>query len=289
MNSEMSSIKLNDNQLRSYEDRGYHFPTRVFDDSVVATFRAHFNEYFAYHSARLNDLPANKHGSVYAHTHTFLRWVYQLVSHPNVLDTVESVLGANLLVWDTGWFVKMPGDKKYISWHQDATYWGLHPPKVTTAWIALSASIPENGCMRVVPASHKNPILPHRDTFAPQNALSRGQEVTVNVDENLAVDIILQPGEISLHDIAIVHGSRANTSGVARIGIAVRYISTEVAQDGNVRQFALLVRGKDEFGHYDLIEPPNTDDPADNRIQVESLDRLYRNILSANTSDKTLK
>jgi non-haem Fe2+, alpha-ketoglutarate-dependent halogenase len=286
MSSQMASSKLNYDQVRSYADRGYYFPVRVFDDSEVATFRGHFDDYYAYHSARLNHLPANKHGSIYAHTHTFLRWVYQIVSHPNVLDAVESVLGADLLIWDTGWFVKMPGDDKYISWHQDATYWGLRPPKVTTAWIALSASVPENGCMRVVPASHKHPVLPHRDTFAPQNALSRGQEVAVTVDEDQAVDIILRPGEISLHDIGIVHGSRANTSGLARIGLAVRYISTEVVQDGQVRQFAHLVRGRDEFGHYDLIEPPNTDDPANNRRQVESLDRLYKNILSANTTRK---
>jgi hypothetical protein len=275
------SIKLDSNQLHSYLERGYYFPIRVFDDSEVAEFRAHFDNYYAYHSERLRALPASKHGSVYAHTHTFLQWVYRMVSHPNVLDVVESVLGPNLLVWDSGWFAKMPGDRKYVSWHQDATYWGLHPPKVTTAWIALSDSVRENGCMRVIPGSHKNPILPHQDTYGPQNALSRGQEIAVKVNEAQAVDIVLHPGEISLHDIAIVHGSEANTSDKPRIGIAVRYIPPEVVQDGNVRQFGLLVRGKDESGNYDLIGPPQEDDPTDNARQVESLDRLYRNILSA--------
>jgi non-heme Fe2+,alpha-ketoglutarate-dependent halogenase len=274
------STKLGNDQLDRYQERGYFFPVRVLDEGEVAEFRAHFDGYYAYHRERLNNLPPSKHGSVYGHTHTFLRWVYRIVSHHNVLDAVESVLGPNLLVWDTGWFAKMPGDKKYVSWHQDATYWGLHPPKVTTAWVALSESIPENGCMRVIPGSHKNPLLPQRDTYQPDNALSRGQEIAVEVDETQAVDIVVHPGQISLHDIAIVHGSKANISNQPRMGIAVRYIAPEVIQDGNVRQFALLVRGKDKFGHFDLIEPPQNDDPANNAMQVASLDRLYRNILS---------
>jgi non-heme Fe2+,alpha-ketoglutarate-dependent halogenase len=283
MKVEDRSTKLDRNQLHSYEERGYYFPIRVFDDSEVAEFRAHFDNYYAYHAERLNSLPASKHGSVYGHTHTFLQWVYRIVSHPKVLDAAESVLGPNLLVRDTSWFAKMPGDKKYVSWHQDATYWGLHPPNVTTAWVALSDSIPENGCMRVVPGSHKNPLLPHRDTYQPQNALSRGQEITVEVDETQAVEIVLHPGEMSLHDVAIVHGSKANTSEKPRIGIAVRYMTPEVVQDGNVRQLGLLVRGKDRFGYSDLLEPPQKDDPAANAMQLESLDRLYRNTLSIDT------
>jgi len=252
----------------------------VFNDREVPEFRANFDSSYSYHKHRLQTLPASKHGSIYGHTHVFLQWVYRIVSHSRVLDAVESILGPNLLVWDTGWFAKMPGDKKFVSWHQDATYWGLHPPKVTTAWVALSDSIPENGCLRVIPGSHKNPLLPQRDTYEPQNALSRGQEIAVEVDETQAVDIVLQPGHMSLHDIAIVHGSKANTSEQPRIGIAVRYIAPEVIQDGNVRQFALVVRGKDEFGHFDLIEPPQNDDPANNAMQTAALDRLYRNILS---------
>jgi hypothetical protein len=281
MKLQQQSTRLDQHQVSSYHERGYHFPIGVLNDREVAEFSANFDSYYSYHKDRLQSLPANKHGSIYGHTHVFLEWVYRIVSHSRVLDAVESVLGPNLLVWDTGWFAKMPGDKKFVSWHQDATYWGLHPPKVTTAWVALSYSIPENGCMRIVPGSHKNPLLPQRDTYAPQNALSRGQEIAVEVDEAQAVDIVLQPGQMSLHDIAIVHGSKANTSDKPRVGIAIRYIAPEVVQDGNVRQFGILVRGKDDFDHFDLIEPPHENDPANNARQVEALDRLFRNILSA--------
>jgi non-haem Fe2+, alpha-ketoglutarate-dependent halogenase len=94
------------------------------------------------------------------------------------------------------------------------------------------------------------------------------------------VDIVLQPGQMSLHDVAIVHGSRANTSDKPRIGIAARYMPPEVVQDGKIRQLALLVRGKDDYGHVDLLDAPQYDDPARNEMQIESLDRLFRNARS---------
>ena len=278
---------LSDEAVGRYREQGYLFPIQVYSPAEVVEFRARFDEYYAYHRSRLEALPPNKHSMVYGHTHTFLKWVYDMISHANVLDAVESLLGPNLVVRDTAWFVKMPGDKKYISWHQDATYWGLHPPIVTTAWIALSESHAANGCMRVVPASHKNPILPHTETYAPENALSRGQEIAVDVDEKEAVDIVLEPGQISLHDVAIVHGSNANLSSRPRIGIAVRYMPPEVRQDGDVRQLALLVRGKDESGYADLLEAPRSNDPGDNALQIESLDRLSRNARSMENADST--
>ncbi len=127
MNDKGHAAELAKDMLNSYPKRGYCFPIDVFSSPEVAEFRCHFDDFYAYHSEELRVLPANKHGSIYGHTHTFLRWVYRIVSHPKVLDAVEGILGPNLTVRDTAWFVKMPGDKKYISWHQDGTYWGLHP------------------------------------------------------------------------------------------------------------------------------------------------------------------
>lgn len=273
--------------IESYWERGFYFPIRAFNSSETAEFRGHFDRYYAYYEDRLAALPPRMRSSIVGHTHTFLNWVYRIASHPRVLDAVESILGPNLLVFDSVWFVKKPGDKQFISWHQDATYWGLHPPAVTTAWIALSNSTPQNGCVRVVAGSHKNPILPHNETYGEQNALSRGQEIAVEVDERNAVDLVLAPGEFSLHDVAIVHGSNANTSAEPRIGIAIRYITPEVKQDGNIRQFALLVRGEDRYHHYDLIDVPRLDDLANNALQAESLERIRKNALSMSSSAKT--
>jgi hypothetical protein len=109
--------------------------------------------------------------------------------------------------------------------------------------------------------------------------LSRGQEIAVAVDESQAVDIVLHPGEMSLHHIGIVHGSTANTSSTPRIGLAVRYISTAVVQDGEERSFAMLVRGRDEFGNFDLIEPPLEDHPTGGPAQSEVVRRMIASVM----------
>jgi non-haem Fe2+, alpha-ketoglutarate-dependent halogenase len=156
---------LNAEQVRAYHEKGYYFPVQALSEKQTTEFRARFLDYLGYHRSRLAGLAPRDHYIVLSETHTYLKWVYQIVSHPSVLDAVESILGPNLLVWGSRWFSKMPGDKAYVSWHQDATYWGLHPPNVTTAWIALSESVPGNGCMRVIPETHKGGLLPQRETY----------------------------------------------------------------------------------------------------------------------------
>lgn len=248
----------------------------------AADLSARFQDYLRANWEAIKDRPAREHSSILIETHLLLNWVYRVVSDPTVLDAVESVLGPNLMVWSSGWIPKMPGDKKYVSWHQDATYWGLRPPNAVTAWIAFTESVPENGCMRVIPATHQGPLLPQDETHAQNNVLSRGQEISVHVDESKAVDLILRPGEMSLHHIGLVHGSKPNESAKARIGLAVRYISTEVVQEGNVPQVATLVRGKDEFGHFHLAEPPLDDEisPEDTQRREEALYRMRANNLT---------
>jgi non-heme Fe2+,alpha-ketoglutarate-dependent halogenase len=161
--------RLSAEQRARYEEQGYYFPVRAFEPSEAGLLRERFDGYFSSNWEKVKNLPARQHSSVLGETHTVLNWVHRIVSDPRVLDAVESILGPNLLVWSSAWFPKMPGDKKYISWHQDATYWGLRPPLATTAWIAISESTTENGCMRVVPATHKGPLLPQIETYAQNN------------------------------------------------------------------------------------------------------------------------
>ena len=244
-----------------------------------------FLNYFSENWDRVKDLPAREHQTILIETHTVLNWVYRIVCHPQILDVIEGVLGPNLLVWSSGWIPKMPSDKKFVSWHQDATYWGLHPPHAVTAWIAFSESVPENGCMRVIPGTHQGPLLPQTDTYAHDNVLSRGQEIAVEVNEAKAVDLILKPGEMSLHHVGIVHGSEANRSDKPRIGLAIRYIATDVVQDGTVQQCATLVRGKDHYGHFHLIDPL-TDDvitAEDNARREEVQRRIRTNTMPSKT------
>ena len=162
---------LSAEQRRFYENDGYLFPLRVFNEKETAEFREQFDEYTEQNKDRLRQLIPRERRAVYGLTHLMLPWVYRMVSHPRVLDAVEGAIGPTLLVWGSDWFVKFPGDAAYISWHQDGAYWGLQPPQVTTAWIALSPSTLESGCMQVMPGTQKTQ-LPQRETYALDNALS---------------------------------------------------------------------------------------------------------------------
>jgi ectoine hydroxylase-related dioxygenase (phytanoyl-CoA dioxygenase family) len=145
-----------------------------------------------------------------------------------------------------------------VSWHQDSTYWGLSSPDVVTAWIAFEASTPLSGCMRVVPGTQAHDQVPHKDTFASDNLLSRGQEIQVDIDDKDAADIVLQPGEFSLHHVRIIHGSEPNNADWDRIGFTIRYVPTYVRQIGG-RDSAMLVRGVDEFHNFDPEPRPKAD------------------------------
>jgi phytanoyl-CoA dioxygenase PhyH len=253
----MSEItgKLSAEEQEFYDENGYLYPIRVFSDAETAEFRRQFDDYTAHNKDLLGKMIPRERRAVYGLTHLMLPWVYQIASHPRVLDAVEGAIGPNILVWGSDWFVKFARDPAFISWHQDGAYWGLNPPNVTTAWIALSPSTLENGCMQVMPGTQKMQ-LPQRETYALDNALSRGQEIALEVDEAKAVAMTLDAGQMSLHHIGIAHGSKANRSDQPRIGIAVRYIAPEVVQKGAERQIVQLVRGKDEYGHFEIAPAP---------------------------------
>ena len=183
--------------------------------------------------------------------HLLLTWLADLVRDARILDRVESVIGSDIFCWSSDFFIKNPGDRKRVTWHQDSTYWGLSEADIVTAWVALTPSRPENGCMRVVPGSHLKDQLPHRDTFGQDNMLTRGQEVQVEVKESEAVDVVLSQGEMSLHHVRLIHGSEPNGSSQRRIGYAIRYLPTRIRQLSGIPDTATLVRGRDEFGMVD--------------------------------------
>jgi hypothetical protein len=237
--------------IERYARDGYVFPISVLSTNEARQYRERLER-------AERDLGGPLRGVYRIKPHLLFTWLAELVRHPSVLDAVEDVLGPDILCWNTSFFTKEARGPGFVSWHQDATYWGLSEPDVVTAWVAFTQSTPANGNMRVIPGSHRAPV-PHADTFHPDNLLSRGQEITVEVDESRAADIVLEAGEMSLHHVLLVHGSRPNTSGDRRVGFAIRYVPTRVRQLSDVRDSATLVRGRDSFGHFDLEPRPEAD------------------------------
>jgi non-haem Fe2+, alpha-ketoglutarate-dependent halogenase len=255
--------------LERYRRDGFHFPIPVLTPAEALGLRRRLEAVEAAHGGRLA-------GELRQKPHLLLTWLADLVRHPTILDAVEDVLGPNLLVWSTSFFIKEARDPAFVSWHQDATYWGLSEPDVVTAWVALTEATVENGAMRMVPGSHGEQLA-HRDTFAPHNLLSRGQEIAVEVDEARGVDILLGAGEMSLHHVRMVHGSPANRSDDRRIGFAIRYIPTRVKQLAGGEDGAMLVRGVDDYHHFVPEWPPAADLAPEARAHhAESVARSAR-------------
>jgi ectoine hydroxylase-related dioxygenase (phytanoyl-CoA dioxygenase family) len=237
--------------VEQYRRDGYYFPVDILNDAEVGRCRAQLEAYEAKSGGPLK-------GEFRHKPHLLFTWLNDLVRHPRILDAVEDVLGPNLLCWSSTFFIKEVRDPGYVSWHQDATYWGLSSPDVCTVWIALTPANAVSGCMKFVPGSHKEQVA-HTDTFHKDNLLTRGQEIAVDVDEKQAVLVELEPGQASLHHVLLVHGSAPNRSGDRRIGFAVRYIPTYLRQIAGERDSATLVRGVDEHHHFDLEEAPESD------------------------------
>jgi ectoine hydroxylase-related dioxygenase (phytanoyl-CoA dioxygenase family) len=244
-------------QVEQYRRDGYLCPLPVLSTGEAARFRAALE---AAEAAAGGSLPGP-----YRHKpHLLYGWAQELIRQPAILDAVEGIIGPDILAWETVFFTKEPRTEDYISWHQDITYWGLDQEgDVVTAWLALSPSTPESGCMRVVPGTHLREVVPHADTFGEHNMLSRGQEIAVEVDEDHAVDLVLQPGEMSLHHVKMFHGSRHNASADRRIGFAIRYLPPHVRQQAGAADSATLVRGEDRHGNFELEPVPAHDLAAD--------------------------
>lgn len=280
--SSVSTQQPTAEELRQQFTRdGYLCPLPALDTDETARFLSSYEDYTRRNGERLADMPANKKYQVFSETHFVLPWVHEIVTHPRILDTVEKILGPNLLAWNTNWFSKMPGEKSFVGWHQDGTYWNLEPPTVVTAWVALTPSLTSNGCLRIMPGTHTQPKMPQRETYQPDNALSRGQEIAVEVDESKAVDLNLQPGQMSLHHIWLVHGSSHNTSpDTPRIGIAIRYTIPQVKQDSPTKPVAMLVRGRDDYGHFDVLPAPQAGSAEEQtRRHSEIVDRIRSGIM----------
>jgi hypothetical protein len=233
--------------LSRYRREGVLFPLRVMESEEAAE-RLSWLE--AIENARFGRLPA----ALALKPHLLIPWLWDLVHDPRVLDPVEALLGPDILCWGSSFFNKQPGTPDHVRWHQDGTYWGLARPDALTAWIAFTPSVPANGCLRVVPGSHQTP-LPHGDSGDPSNMLLGREEILVEVDEADAVDVVLSPGEMSLHHLLTVHGSQPNGSAMRRVGFAVRYVAGDLKQTGDSRGSATLVRGRDH-GTFDLERAP---------------------------------
>ena len=210
-------------QIEQYHDQGFICPIRVISEQEALSIKDELEQVEKEFPEEINSESRNN-------LHLSFAFLDALAHNKIIVDAVEDLIGPDISLWASVMFIKEPSSKQYVSWHQDATYMGLDSLDFPTPWIALSPSNLETGCMTMIAGSHKTKIQNHEDTFAENNILTRGQ-VIQDVDESKAVDLILQPGEMSIHHGAVIHGSQPNNSNQRRIGFSLQsYMPNNVKQ-----------------------------------------------------------
>ena len=261
---------LNEKQIAGYRQNGFVTPIQILNRDEVTKYRTHV------------EITESKMGEFFrgiGQTKFYLRfpWAFEMATHPKLLDTVEDLIGPDIMVYHNTAWIKDPNDDAYVSWHQDNTYFGHKPCQVLTAWIALSPANEKSGCMRFIPTSHKGGLRNLKTPDTGQgNMLSSGQNVDISEDATDPVSAVLQPGEASIHHAFLVHGSSPNKGKDRRMGVTFIYHSPHLKQLGETRTSALLVRGKDRFGNFDHELAPIAEDDIGNTLRHEQAVQAYR-------------
>ncbi|MGI9417943.1 MAG: phytanoyl-CoA dioxygenase family protein [Geminicoccaceae bacterium] len=202
-------------QTAAYREQGFVAPAFRFPDDRLAEMRAAVDRMIDAHPEWTDFCP-----QLLAQDPLWL----EIASTPELLNVIAQLVGGDIVLWGSGYFGKPAGVGKETPWHQDGEYWPIKPLATITAWVALDAATSENGCLRVIPGSHRAGRL-----F--EHGRDDGDHLTLNqvlggdvFDEAEAVDVTLGPGEISLHDVYMIHGSLPNRSTKRRAGVTFRYM-----------------------------------------------------------------
>ncbi len=237
-------------QVAFYKREGYLKYGRIFNQSEMSALGRHVDEMIA-------ALPKGKRPEEMDVPHFADPWLFRYLTHPRVLDVIESFIGPDIILWSSHFIAKPRGNGKAVPWHTDGAYWGkrLNPMKVITLWLAVDESTVENGCMRVIAGSHTQiqAELDKYESVDQANNVFGSRLRDEFVDESKAVNLELKPGECHFHDAWTIHGSNPNFSEKRRCGYTMRYMPADVvhtAKGGGLPDThkIYLVRGEDRTG-----------------------------------------
>ncbi len=249
-------MTLSENEVEQFQRDGYVSPVDVLSVTEAGELRK-----------KLEATEAKQGGALYPEqrSKSFLlfKWLNDLIRDPRILNPVEQLIGPDILLWNTIFWIKEAGAESFISWHQDTKYWGLSSDQVVTAWIALSPASVEAGCMRVMPGTHRGEVLSHEDRYHADNMLTRGQEISADLNEERAVYMPLGVGQMSIHNYRLAHASGANKSTDRRVGVSMHFMPPDTEQIVGNWDCATLVRGNDPYGNFEPAPVPAHDfDPS---------------------------
>lgn len=247
--------KLSTTQVRDYRANGYLYPLDGLTAGEVARYREELRKTEAHLGGSLMAIDKKFRGNL----HFMCRWVDELARTPAILDAVEDLLGPDILLYTSRFFIKEPQSEGIAAWHQDSTYFGLRPHDHVTAWVALCNVTEATGPVEFAVGSHIRGQLQQKSGLIKNSVNTAGQIIVEWFDQSGIDRAILKPGQFSFHHTCTVHQSQPNRSDERRIGIALSYIPTRTRYVGKRRMPACLVRGRDDQGHFDLQPRPQVD------------------------------
>lgn len=242
-------------QVESYRHDGYLFPFPGLSDPERAACLAGLERYEKWLGSTVPQADIKWRTQPQA----LLPWYADLVRNPRILDVVEDVIGPDILIWTATFFIKEAHSPTFAAWHQDSTYFGLAPYEQVTAWVALTDASQDAGCIEVLSAHGKPRQMRHVPKKLANSINRTGQTITEPLDEAGATMMSLKAGSFSLHHTLCVHRSAPNRAAHRRVGMGINYIPAHVRPTGSTRMSALLVRGSDKWGHFDLYDPPKVE------------------------------
>jgi len=213
-------------QVERYRSEGY----LVFGEPVLP--EAKFAALKSYFETLLEELPAGERPESMDVPHfmhpELLEWAFD----PSILALVEPILGGDLALFSTHFICKPKGNGKRVPWHEDSAYWKgqIEPMEVCTVWLAIDPSTRVNGCMMVIPRSHREGRAGFSDyeSVDAKTSVFATEILKEQRDDSQRAYIELQPNQCSLHDARIQHGSEPNTSTLRRCGWTLRFCPTRV-------------------------------------------------------------
>ncbi|MCK8784001.1 phytanoyl-CoA dioxygenase family protein [Roseomonas sp. NAR14] len=268
---------LTKEQVAAWRRDGFLFPFPCLTEGERQDCLAGLARFEAWLGAPVN---ASKDLSYRTMPHLLLPWVMRLATDARILDKVEDLLGPDLMIWTSTFFIKEPNSPTISAWHQDSTYYGLEPVEEITVWVALTEASHAAGCMDAV-SYRGEPRQMQHIANAVENSVNRaGQVISEPFDDSDPVTMQLRAGEFSMHHGLCPHRSGPNSAGHRRIGLGLNFIPASARPTGAHRTAAILVRGEDRFGNFMPVSPPRAEFDADalanHRRAVAAYGATYR-------------
>ena len=263
---------LTEEQVASFRHNGFLFPIPALTPDETAYFLAGVERLEAELGCPVAEADVKWRSHGYAHS----PWFNELIRHPRILDAVEDLIGPDILVWTSTFFIKEAQSKTFAAWHQDGAFFGLDPHEQVCAWVALTDASREAGCMEML-SSTGRPRMLHHEAKGIRNSINRaGQTIVEPFDKRTPTAMALKAGEFSLHHELAVHRSAPNHAAHRRVGIGLNYLPPHVKVNSPVRLKAMLVRGQDRHGNFELIEPPKAERDAAALKTHQEVSERYR-------------